>query len=425
MLGGIKSIKFRTAGRQEQLLGPSLMSLLKSLYRDSEWSSTADRRYDLQITVWVRWVAVIGWLVVNNYRPDLDAPSYIPNNLIGLGVLLFNAYIHYRLRRGKAVSWECALALSMVDVIGISWGLLNSNGFFNGHYVLYYPALALFSVMFSSFAACLTCGILVSLVYAGISIQSVPNYSLDGDQETTLLVRILAMFVVIACVNLVARYERIRRRDAVAQALELQRERIELSRTIHDTVAQTTYMLSVGIETARRLANQSNQALINSLDATHSLAQTILWEIQAPLEGGQLFRENELGSVLRSHLVTFTDLTSIPVHLTIEGEEPPLSPGTKGLIFSIIHNSLTNVVRHSHATDVSISLEFDTEGISLSVMDNGVGLPEDYSGRGVGILSMLDSAEQLGGRLEVSSDRSEPGTLVTCWLPNALKQGGR
>ena len=406
-------------------MAPSLMSLLKSLFRDSEWSRTNDRRHDLRITVWVRWVAVIGWLVVNNYRPDLDAPSYIPNNLLGLAVLLFNAYIHFRLRKGQTVSWQSALALSIVDLVAISWGLLNSDGFFNGHYVLYYPALALFSVMFSSFAACLICGIVVSLVYTAISIESVPNYSLNGEQETILLVRIFAMFVVIACVNLVARYERLRRREAVAQALELQRERIELSRTIHDTVAQTTYMLSIGIETARRLANHSNQALINSLDATHTLAQTILWEIQAPLEGGSLFRDNELGSVLRSHLVTFTDLTSIPVHLTLEGEEPPLSPGTKGLIFSIIHNSLTNVVRHSEATNVSISLEFGTEGISLSVMDNGVGLPDDYSNRGEGILSMLDSAEQLGGRLEVSSDRPEPGTVVTCWLPNALEQGGR
>ena len=406
-------------------MAPSLMSLLKSLFRDSEWSRTNDRRHDLRITVWVRWVAVIGWLVVNNYRPDLDAPSYIPNNLLGLAVLLFNAYIHFRLRKGQTVSWQSALALSIVDLVAISWGLLNSDGFFNGHYVLYYPALALFSVMFSSFAACLICGIVVSLVYTAISIESVPNYSLNGEQETILLVRIFAMFVVIACVNLVARYERLRRREAVAQALELQRERIELSRTIHDTVAQTTYMLSIGIETARRLANHSNQALINSLDATHTLAQTILWEIQAPLEGGSLFRDNELGSVLKSHLVTFTDLTSIPVHLTLEGEEPPLSPGTKGLIFSIIHNSLTNVVRHSEATNVSISLEFGTEGISLSVMDNGVGLPDDYSNRGEGILSMLDSAEQLGGRLEVSSDRPEPGTVVTCWLPNALEQGGR
>ena len=114
---------------------------------------------------------------------------------------------------------------------------------------------------------------LVSLTYAAISIQRVPGYDLNGDEETTLLVRIQAMFVVIAIVNLVARYERFRRREAVAQAVELERQRIEFSRHIHDTVAQTAYMIGIGIETARRLADHSIQELLNSLDATYALAQ--------------------------------------------------------------------------------------------------------------------------------------------------------
>jgi signal transduction histidine kinase len=124
-------------------------------------------------------------------------------------------------------------------------------------------------------------------------------------------------------------------------------------------------------------------------------------------------------------MTTFTGLTSIPIYLTQEGEEPPLSPATKGLFFSIIHNSLTNVLRHSQATNVSISLVFGAEGISLTILDNGIGLPEDYSQRGEGILSMLDSAEQMGGQLEVSSSLSEQGTTVACWLPNTFEQGGR
>lgn len=403
----------------------SYRTLLAAMWRDPDWSRFNDRRHDLLITVWVRWAATIGWLAVNNYRPDLDDPSYIPNNLLALAVMAFNAYVHYRLVKGPRVSWQCALALSITDLVAISWGLLNSDGFFNGHYVLYYPALALFSALFSSFIACLTCGLLVALVYAGISIESAPSYSLDGDQETTLLVRILAMFVVIACVNLVARYERFRRRDAVVQALELQRERVELSRTIHDTLAQSIYMLSIGIETSRRLANHSNQALMRSLDATYALAQNLLWEIQAPIGGGPLFRDTKLGQVLRSHIETFTEITSIQITLSQEGEEPQLSPGTKGLLFSIVHNSLTNVLRHSQATTASVTLVFGPEGVDLTIVDDGIGLPADFEVRGEGIHSMLDSAEQMGGRLQVSSGLSNVGTTVTCWVPHVLELGGQ
>ena len=155
----------------------AIRTLLASTLWDPDWTGETDRRNDLRITIWVRWVAAIGWLAVNNYRPDLDAPSYIPNNLIALGLLAFNAYVHYRLRTNRKVTWQCARSLSIADLVAISWGLVNSDGFFNGHYVLYYPALALFSVLFSSMGACFLCGILVSLTYAAISLESVPNYT--------------------------------------------------------------------------------------------------------------------------------------------------------------------------------------------------------------------------------------------------------
>ena len=403
----------------------AIRTLLASTLWDPDWTGETDRRNDLRITIWVRWVAAIGWLAVNNYRPDLDAPSYIPNNLIALGLLAFNAYVHYRLRTNRKVTWQCALSLSIADLVAISWGLVNSDGFFNGHYVLYYPALALFSVLFSSMGACFLCGILVSLTYAAISLESVPNYTLNGDQETTLLVRILAMFVVMAIVNLVARYERFRRREAVAQALELERQRIELSRTIHDTVAQTAYMIGTGIETAKRLANPDNQELMNSLDATYSLAQSAIWEAQAPIDGGLIFQGRDLGQVIRSHAATFRDVTSIPADVFQNGEEPPLSPATKGLFFSIIHNALTNVIRHAHASTVAITLEFEKEGIRMSVSDDGIGIPEGYGERGEGFRSMTGSVEQMGGRLDLSSGASQLGTTVTCWVPNSPDRGGR
>ena len=311
----------------------ALKVLLASAFRDPDWSDENDRSRDLMITVWVRWVAGIGWLAVNNYRPDFGDPSYIPNNLLALGVLLANASMHYGVRANRRIPWQCALAMSIADLSAISLGLFISDGFYNGHYVLYYPALALFSVVFSSFVACLICGVFVSLVYAAISLASVQGHFIDGEQETTLLVRILAMFVVIAIVNLVARYERFRRREAVAQAVELERQHIELSRTIHDTVAQTAYLISIGIETAKGLADHSNQALMNSLDATFTLAQSAVWETQAPIDGGLIFQGRELTHVVRSHAATFTDVSSIPVNVVQEGEEPALSPAKKSLFF--------------------------------------------------------------------------------------------
>ena len=61
--------------RRGHNLATGLKPLLASTLRDPNWSYEADRQNDLRITIWVRWEAGIGWLIVNNYIPDLDAPS--------------------------------------------------------------------------------------------------------------------------------------------------------------------------------------------------------------------------------------------------------------------------------------------------------------------------------------------------------------
>ena len=69
-----------------------------------------------------------------------------------------------------------------------------------------------------------------------------------------LFTRIVTMYGVVAVVNLITRFERIRRIEAVERERELQRERIETSQTIHDTVAQSAYLMGLGLETAMELA---------------------------------------------------------------------------------------------------------------------------------------------------------------------------
>ena len=68
----------------------------------------------------------------------------------------------------------------------------------------------------------------------------------DAGQEKALLARLMAMYGVVTCVGLIARFERVRRQEAMERELGLHRERIELSQAIHDTTAQTAYMIGLG-----------------------------------------------------------------------------------------------------------------------------------------------------------------------------------
>ena len=96
-------------------------------------------------------------------------------------------------------------------------------------------------------------------------------------QGKILFMRIVVMYAVVAAVSLVSRFERYRRREAVERERELQRERIELSQTIHDTIAQSTYVIGLGLETAIDLAREHKEHplddLLSKLDATHALSR--------------------------------------------------------------------------------------------------------------------------------------------------------
>ena len=214
-----------------------------------------DLRYNLRISVWVRWFLLIAWLVQFNYRPNFADPNYVPNTLFAISLLALNGYVHYRIRSNRTVTWRWMLALSAMDTLMITAGLATSGGFSNSFFTLYYPSLAIFAVVFTSFRLSFAWAAMVAAVYAVLSLAMEPGVEFEVKEEKVLFTRIVVMFAVVAAVNLVSRFERIRRREAVERERELQRERIELSQTIHDTIAQSAYMIGLGLETAIELAN--------------------------------------------------------------------------------------------------------------------------------------------------------------------------
>ena len=82
-----------------------------------------------------------------------------------------------------------------------------------------------------------------------------------------------------------------------------------------------------------------------------------------------------------------------------------------------------NAFRHSCATNVVITLEFEGTGLWVAVSDDGIGLPDDYASRRHGFGNMDADARRLGGALVVAS--GENGTTVGCVVPRQTRQGGR
>ena len=368
--------------------------------------------------VWARWFILAFGLVLWLWRPE-DWPEtyelYVPAILLFVGL---NGYTHYRLATDKAVTRGWILLNATLDVFILSGAVAATGGFSHPYlHLLYYPQLAGYAVVLTSFRLTMACATFVAVLYLVISLAIGDSIDTAAAEERTLLARILVMYTVAAIVNIIARFERVRWRQAVERERELQRERVEFSQTIHDTAAQSAYMIGLGIDTAKAQAGDTNPELAATLEATSRLSRSAIWELRHPIHMGSIYEGRALSSALKSHAASFTNVTSVPCEFTLTGVEPSLSTETKGLLFSIAHNALTNAYRHAQASSVAILLECGKEEVRLSVLDNGIGLPSDYAQHGHGFENMDGYARRLGGRLVVEKRGAMGGATVTCLIP--------
>jgi two-component system, NarL family, sensor kinase len=109
-----------------------------------------------------------------------------------------------------------------------------------------------------------------------------------------------------------------------------------------------------------------------------------------------------LGSVL--HTVKRRTITfDLPQTL------PPLSAAAEGAVYRIVHEALANVVRHAQARNARVHLQTNGD-LLLTIVDDGKGLPANVRA-GVGLNSMRERAEELGGAFHIVSTPGAGATI--------------
>ena len=373
--------------------------------------------YATWISVWGRWFVWAVGLFLVLYRPHFWYPDAVEYLAIPVVLCLVNGLRHWRLLAHRPVSWRWLLVLGAMDISLTTFGVVVGGGFPSFIFLAYYPALAILAVVFSSFWLILAWTTTVSVVYVVVCLQAGDGLDIDTGKEKVLIARLAAMYVLVLGLGFITRFERRRWQAAVSRERQLRRERIELSQTFHDTIAQTAYMIGLGIHRARELAGESNSDLVATLDATAKLSRSAMWEMRGPIDAGHILEGRELGHALWSHCATFEKITGVPASISQRGNEPSLATQTRSRLFAIAHNALTNAFLHARPGKVEVGLDFEPHQIRLSVSDDGVGLPADYSERGRGFTGMRADAAALGGSLIVDGGDEDGGLTITCVIP--------
>ncbi len=212
------------------------------------------------------------------------------------------------------------------------------------------------------------------------------------------------------------------------EQLAVANERNRLARDLHDILGYTLATVVIKAEAAKRLIPTDPARARGELDRLQEVSRDGLAEVRRSVAG--LRDAAAAAGIWHEAMGQFVEGFAGETGLRIAHEFAPLpkehDPALEMCLFRVIQESLTNVSRHAHASQVTVTMRTAEGCIVLAVEDNGVGAgPSGSTLTGFGLRGMRERVEHLGGRLVFSSKRGE-GTrvLVTIPLAEGVRSGG-
>lgn len=217
------------------------------------------------------------------------------------------------------------------------------------------------------------------------------------------------------------------RKESELQFKAVLAERTRLAQELHDTVEQTLTGLALQLDTASKLFAQNPASALNHLELARKLmfkSQTevrqSVWDLRRLMQG-----QSDLPSALLENARQIASSANTRVDLKTKGEVRALPKIIEESFLRINHEALTNVIKHSGATSVSIQLEFEPQRVILKIHDNGRGfVPQNAAGPNeghFGLLGISERAKRLGGQFNLVSVPNE-GTTVQIEIPLGADQ---
>jgi signal transduction histidine kinase len=214
-----------------------------------------------------------------------------------------------------------------------------------------------------------------------------------------------------------------RARALAATAREEERRRMR--RDLHDGMGPALAAVALQAETARDIVTEDPQEAAELLDTLVPRLRTAVQDVRTLVHDLRPPTLDELGLAgsVRELATRFaTPARSVEV-LAADEELTPLPAAVDVAAYRIVAESLANVAKHSGATTVRLELARENGCLHVRVDDDGVGLRPGRP-RGVGLSSMRERAEELGGSCTVTAGPQGRGTAVRAVLP-VQREGGR
>jgi signal transduction histidine kinase len=199
-------------------------------------------------------------------------------------------------------------------------------------------------------------------------------------------------------------------------------ERNRLARDIHDNLAQGFAAILMQLQAARREVGVLPPAVATILETAVELARTHLSEARRSVVAlrPNVGNGEDVATAIKRLAGLGQRTTDVPIEVIVD-EMPRFGDGVEREIIGIAQEALTNAVRHSRATRITIKAStVRSIGFRLSVADDGRGIARERSGSGFGMTSMQERAERIGASLTIVTAPRNGTEVVLAWEPSSV-----
>ena len=200
------------------------------------------------------------------------------------------------------------------------------------------------------------------------------------------------------------------------------REREQLARELHDTIAHHVSAIAIQAQAGRTLAASQPGAALDALEVIEEVASRTLAEMCVMVG---VLREGEepdlapLRGVAAIERLAHNAGDRPRVDVEMSGDLDDFRPSVEAAIYRIAQESITNSVRHARdATRINVCVTGDDDCVQLTVRDDGDVSSTGRRSSGYGLVGMTERAKLLGGTLEASPS-PDKGWTVSVVLPRA------
>ncbi len=209
-----------------------------------------------------------------------------------------------------------------------------------------------------------------------------------------------------------------------------ERERKDLAREMHDEIGQQLTAIRMDIALIERSLSGTVPltdcaGVIAQLDGLRSLVDRSISSVRAMTSRlrPDVLDKLGFGDALQWLSDDFEKRNDIRCELSVVGSVSILQDPIATTLFRAVQEGLTNIAKHAHASNVSVSLRGEADRWLCEIVDDGVGFEPDTAGSkdSFGLIGMRERIEALGGRLTIESAQAK-GTRLLVSLPIGLKR---